>query len=53
MAASSASEVGKVDMGVAYNSQVEASSEKSKIKACDRTESGVYTKVNEHFGSGA
>ena len=23
----------------------------SKIKACDRAKSGVYTEVNEHFGS--
>jgi len=30
-----------------------ATSENPKIKACDRTESRVYTKVNEHFGEGS
>ena len=30
----------------------EASSENPKIKACDRDESGLYTKVNEHFVEG-
>ena len=33
--------------------ELEATSENPKIKACDRTESGVYTKVNEHFGEGS
>ena len=28
-----------------------ATSKNSKIKACDRDKSGVYTEVNEHFGS--
>ena len=30
---------------------MEATSKNSKIKACDRSKSGVYTEVNEHFGS--
>ena len=30
-----------------------AISENLKIKACDRTESGVYTNVNEHLGEGS
>ena len=30
---------------------LKGTSENSKIKACDRAKSGVYTEVNEHFGS--
>jgi histidine ammonia-lyase len=35
------------------SSKIRATSINSKIKACDRAESGVYKEVNEHFGEGA
>ena len=41
----------KIDCRTA--AKIEATTENLGIKACDRDKSGVYTKVNEHFGEGA